>query len=102
VISGDTSPCENIILYGQGVDILIHEVYSYKGFCAKNKIWQRYHATHHTSSIELGNIANMTKPKLLVLYHTLYWGATDAELLSEVKSVYQGEVKISSDLMVLS
>jgi ribonuclease Z len=102
VISGDTSPCENIISFGQGADILIHEVYSYKGFRAKSKLWKQYHSTHHTSSIEVAQIANITKPKLLVLYHTLYWGATDAELLSEVKSIYRGDVLISSDLMVVT
>ena len=31
VISGDTAPCENIIEYGRGADILIHEVYYQKG-----------------------------------------------------------------------
>lgn len=29
VISGDTRPCDNILKYSMGADILIHEVYSY-------------------------------------------------------------------------
>lgn len=101
VISGDTSPCENILNFGKGVDILIHEVYSFKGFCAKDTKWQYYHSTHHTSTIQVGEIARKTKPKLLVLYHTLFWGATETEILAEVKSVYDGEIILSSDLLVL-
>jgi ribonuclease BN (tRNA processing enzyme) len=102
VISGDTAPCDNITYYSRGADILIHEVYSQKGFTRKEKSWQEYHVTHHTSSLQLGELAKTVKPKLVVLYHTLFWGASGAEILSEIKSVYHGEVHLGSDLDVIS
>ena len=100
VISGDTAPCENIIEYGRGADILIHEVYYKKAFDAKNAFWQAYHATHHTSTYELAEIANRTKPGLLVLYHTLFWGGSEQDILDEVAQGYDGKVVVGADLQV--
>jgi len=62
VISGDTRPCENIIKYGKGADILLHEVYYKKEFDTKDAFWKNYHSKNHTSTYELGEIANQTKP----------------------------------------
>jgi len=101
VISGDTAPCENILDFSLGADILIHEVYSQNGFNRKEKAWQEYHAAHHTSTVQLGELAKIVEPKLVVLYHTLFWGASGAEILREIKSVYHGEVLLGSDLDVI-
>ena len=64
VISGDTAPCENIIEYSRGADVLIHEVYLKKAFDRKDEFWQKYHANNHTSTYELAEIAKDTKPSL--------------------------------------
>lgn len=101
VISGDTAPCENILKYSIGADVLIHEVYSHKGLLKRDKTWQDYHRSHHTSTLQLGELACQANPGLVVLYHTLFWGASEADLLTEVRSVYQGEVVLSSDLLVI-
>ena len=98
VISGDTRPCENIVKYGKGADILIHEVYCRKTFDKKNDFWRNYHSQNHTSTYELGEIANKTKPSLVVLYHILSWGAKEEELLSEIAEVYTGKVVAGKDL----
>lgn len=98
VISGDTAPCDNIIQFAKGADILIHEVYSQKGFEKRSPIWQKYHAHHHTSTHELALIAQKTQPKLLILYHVLFWGTSSQELLREIKDRYNGNVVIGSDL----
>ena len=98
VISGDTAPCENIIKYGQGSDILIHEVYYKKGFDKKSNDWKKYHAQHHTSTHQLAKIANKINPKLLVLTHTLFWGSTSADILEEISEIYQGNVVVGEDL----
>jgi len=98
VISGDTRFSEKVIEYASGADILVHEVYSQKGFEARSPDWQKYHAGHHTSSIELGRIADRAKPGLVVLYHILDWGATDEELLEEIKTTYNGKVVVGRDL----
>jgi len=101
VISGDTAPCENIIKYGQGADLLIHEVYYKKVYDQKDEFWKNYHALNHTSTYELAEIANQIKPKLLVLYHTLFWGGSEADILAEIAEGYSGKVLMGKDLAVL-
>jgi len=100
VLSGDTTPCENLIRFGQGADILVHEVYSQKGFAGKNVSWQAYHASHHTSTDELAKIANELRPGLLVLNHVLFWGASEQDILDEIAEGYDGKVVIGADLQV--
>ena len=102
VLSGDTTPCENVIRFGRGADILVHEVYSQKGFGLKSAAWQAYHASHHTSTTELAEIACQVRPRLLVLNHVLFWGATEAEILDEIAQGYDGMVTIGADLQVIS
>lgn len=97
VISGDTKPSENLIHWAQGADILVHEVYYHQGWLKKNDFWKNYHQDNHTSTLELAEIASQVKPKILICYHTLYWGATDQDLLDEIASVYSGQVFISHD-----
>ena len=100
VISGDTAPLEKIIEYAKGADILVHEVYSKKGFDTKNEIWQNYHSEHHTSTLELGEMAAKANPRLIVLYHILSWGSPDQELLGEIAAKYKGKVIFGKDLDV--
>jgi len=59
-----------------------------------------YHSNVHTSSNELANIASKVKPDLLILYHQLFWGASEEELLAEVKKNYNGKVVSGKDLQV--
>lgn len=100
VLSGDTAPCENILIFSQGVDILIHEVYCQKYFNQKDEAWQSYHTSHHTSSHELAKLAQETQPGLLITYHALFWGASEQDLLDEITSIYKGPVSIGSDFQV--
>jgi len=100
VISGDTAPSQGVITQCAGCDVLIHEVYSQKGFLKRPKEWQKYHSGAHTSSRELAEIANRTKPGLLILYHQLLWGVTDEELVTEVRQTYRGRVVSARDLDV--
>jgi ribonuclease BN (tRNA processing enzyme) len=98
VVSGDTRPTDAIVEACNGCDVLVHEVYSTKGFATRTPPWQKYHADAHTSSEELATLAGRARPKLLVLYHQLYWGATDDELLQEVRRRYHGAVVSAKDL----
>ena len=100
VISGDTRPTEAIARACNGCDVLVHEVYSTRGFKSRPSVWQRYHADAHTSSEQLAGIASWARPKLLVLYHQLFWGATDEELVREVRRGYSGAVVSARDLDV--
>ena len=83
-----------------GCDVLIHEVYSKAGFERHGPSGKRYHSSFHTSTHELAQLALKAKPKLLILYHQLFWGATEEELLSEIRQIYKGKVVSGKDLDV--
>ncbi len=100
VISGDTAPSEKVIKYADNADILVHEVYSKAGFDKRSESWKNYHSQHHTSTYELGEIAGKTNPKLLVLYHILFWGASEQDLTDEIGEKYKGNVIAGRDLDV--
>ena len=80
--------------------MLIHEVYSSSQFADRPPAWQRYHARVHTSAAELAALAREARPRLLLLYHQLFWGLTAEELVAEVNSGYDGEVVSANDLDV--
>ncbi len=100
VISGDTAPTESCIEAYRGCDVLIHEVYSAIGFKRRSAVWQKYHSSVHTSSLELAEMASKAKPGLLILYHQLFHGVSEEELLQELKDNYQGKVVSGKDLEV--
>jgi ribonuclease BN (tRNA processing enzyme) len=100
VISGDTRPSEAVARACNGCDVLVHEVYSSRGFKNRPLAWQRYHADAHTSTDQLASIATWAHPKLLVLYHQLFWGETDEDLVKEVRKGYKGAVVSARDLEV--
>lgn len=101
VISGDTTFSESLIKGAAGADILVHEVYSQKGWERRNPGWQKYHATFHTSAPDVGRIAAKVQPKKLVLYHQLLMGETPEQMLREVRSQFAGEVIYGNDLDVI-
>ena len=98
VISGDCRPSQSVVDNCNGCDLLVHEVYSKTGFARRPEEWQKYHSRYHTSSLELAELANRAKPGLLVLYHQLYWGTSDDDLLKEVQAGYSGKVISGRDL----
>jgi len=101
VLSGDTAPCDAIAEACHGCDVLVHEVYSALGFARLSKSVQQYHASFHTSTRELAAIAARSKPKLLVLYHQMYFGPREpVDLEKEIRQDYSGKVVSSHDLDV--
>lgn len=99
VVSGDTRASDAVVRACHGCDVLVHEVYSAEAFVRRPPEWQRYHAAAHTSTKELAALATRARPKLLVLYHQLYWGADDAGLLREIRAAgYTGAVVSAHDL----
>jgi ribonuclease BN (tRNA processing enzyme) len=100
VISGDTRPSEAVVRACAGCDVLVHEVYSSDRFRERSAEWQRYHRDADTSTTELAALATRARPKLLVLYHQLFWGATDEDLVREVRRSYSGAVVSGHDLDV--
>ena len=51
-------------------------------------------------AMELAEIATNAKPGLLILYHHLFHGVTEDELLQEVRERYSGDVVSGKDLEV--
>lgn len=100
VISGDCRPSASVAENCNGCDVLIHEVYSTAGFAKRSPEWQKYHSSFHTSSRELAEIATKAKPRLLVLYHQLFWGTSEEDLLNEIRRGYAGKVVSGRDLDV--
>jgi ribonuclease BN (tRNA processing enzyme) len=100
VLSGDTCPVDSLEDPSTGCDVLIHEVYAAERFKTRPKVWRDYHAAMHTSTYELGKFAARVQPGLLILYHQLFWGASDDELLTEIRQRYDGTVVSGRDLDV--
>jgi ribonuclease Z len=101
VVSGDTTPTPAVIDACSGCDILLHEVYSKTGFDKLPAEDRAYHSAFHTSAPELVELASRAKPRMLVLYHQLFFGTTDEALLEEVKRGYSGTVVSARDLQRL-
>ena len=98
VISGDTSPSPELMAHCQPCDVLIHEAFSPSVTVAMPD-WPAYSAKYHTTTVQLAEIANRTKPGLLIVYHTS--GRTpDDQLLKEIQKTYQGKVVIGRDLEI--
>jgi ribonuclease BN (tRNA processing enzyme) len=100
VISGDTGPDSHIDEQCRGCDVLVHEVYSEAALAKRSLDWQRYHSRYHTSTRQLADIARRARPKLLVLYHQLFWSSSEEALLAEITSRYDGRVVSAHDLDV--
>jgi ribonuclease BN (tRNA processing enzyme) len=102
VVSGDTGPAPDIIAEAcNGCDLLVHEVYSTAGFVGRPPIWQRYHSSFHTSTAELADLANRARAAAVLLYHQLYWGLTDDDLIDEMRAAgWTGPLASARDLGV--
>jgi ribonuclease BN (tRNA processing enzyme) len=103
LISGDTRYSEEILLAAADVDILIHEVYPETRVAVENRpggeLWPRYLREVHTSDVELGRIASVARPKLLLLSHVIFMGATEEEIIEGIRrGGFRGRVVIARDL----
>lgn len=103
VISGDTRPTPALIEASKGVDVLVHEVYPSSQVAPEmrvgGEVWPSYMREFHTSDRELGVIAALAQPKLLVLHHIVRHGSDDEELASSIRAGgYQGDIVVARDL----
>ncbi len=116
VITGDKAPCNALLEFAKDCDILVHEVYPTKNLEKCKPLWKNYHAAMHTSSKDVGFVANEVNAKKVVLYHPVYLMGKDAHklgnleevktelekyMIEEVKQNYSGEVIFSQDLDVI-
>ena len=110
VISGDATPKSDVLQNCNGCDVLIHEVYTQASFDLVSSEWKQYREAFHTSTRQLAEIAQKTKPGLLVLYHRGNPGCDQArtlecreagseeQMLKEIRELYKGKVTAAHDL----
>jgi ribonuclease BN (tRNA processing enzyme) len=100
VISGDTSPTDEVVNACDGCDVLLHEVFNPHGDELKDAHWKEYFRTFHTSPAELGEIAWRAHPKLLVMYHQSLEKLPEADLVEQIGKEYSGPWVSARDLGV--
>ena len=98
VISGDTRPTQAIADACNGCDLLVHAVYN--GEAPMPAGDSTYFRRFHTSAIELGDVARRARPRVLVLYHQLFFGGGPADLIRQVGTTFRGPVISARDLDV--
>ncbi len=102
LISGDTSRSENIIKFGEDVDVMLHEVMAPALINILNQIATPEQVetvvAAHTTTDQTAEIFNLTKPGLAVYYHTRNDGPFAASLEAVTREKYDGPIAISHDL----
>ena len=108
VLSSDTRYNENVIKYGQGADLLVHEVAAASPELVKREYVQRIIA-HHTLPQEAGVVFTKCRPKMAAYTHLVYLGQDnrdetvapiDLKLLeSQTRETYSGPLVLGEDLM---
>jgi ribonuclease BN (tRNA processing enzyme) len=101
VLSGDCAPSPSVIENCDGCDVLLHEVYTQLGYDESKEDWRKYITNFHTSTKELAKLATKAKPKLLILYHQMFFGGekdTEEGMLKEIRESYAGKVVSAHDL----
>ncbi len=104
LISGDTRYNQNVIKYGTGVDLLIHEVALARPELMSNLIVQVILA-HHTTPREAGMVFTQAKPKLAAYTHIDLQSTAHVpeasldDLVAETRQTYAGPLEVGEDLM---
>ena len=109
LISGDTRLNQNVIKYGAGVDLLLHEVLAVNPAVLQKvpKLMAIFNL--HTSPAQCGEVFAQDKPKLAVFTHIVLMGApafgvpfpapTVQDIIDETRKVYHGPLESGVDLM---
>lgn len=104
VVSGDTRFNQNVIKYGAGADLLIHEVAIARPALLAEAFIQRIMA-HHTTPAQAGTVFAHTRPKLAAYTHLVFLSsalvppATVDDVLTETRRTYDGPLVVGEDLM---
>jgi len=104
VLSSDTRYNENVIRYGKGADLLVHEVASARPALMGEAPVRRI-IGHHTTPREAGRVFAQTQPKLAAYTHLVLFGSehvappTIDEIVAETRETYRGPLVVGEDLM---
>jgi ribonuclease Z len=104
VLSSDTRYNQNVIKYGRGADLLVHEV-----AIARPELMQEPHVqrivAHHTTPREAGSVFARTRPKLAAFTHLVFLASdkipasTIDDLIAQTRETYDGPLEVGEDLM---
>src|SRR5262249_6350839 len=95
---------QNVIKYGTGADLLVHEVASARPELMKQAYVQRI-IGHHTTPREAGSVFALAKPRLAVFTHIVQLGSdripppTIDDIVGETRQTYDGPLVVGEDLM---
>jgi len=104
VFSSDTRYNQNVIKYGKGADLLVHEVAMARPKLMKEAYIQRI-VGHHTVPYDCGRVFAQTRPKLAAFTHVVLLASKEVpppsldDLVAEVRQTYDGPLEVGEDLM---
>lgn len=104
VISGDTRYNENVVSYGTGADLLIHEVAIAPAELLGQPRIQRI-INHHTTPREAGVVFAKTKPKLAAYTHLVMLASQAVpalsvrDIIAQTRETYAGPLEVGEDMM---
>jgi ribonuclease Z len=105
LISGDTRYSQNVIKFGTGVDLLIHEVASARPELLAVSVPAQRILAHHTTPKECGQIFTQASPKLAAYTHIVLPSnetipePTLEDVVAETRLTYSGPLAVGEDLM---
>jgi len=103
VISGDTRYSRNVIKYGTGADLLIHEVAIARPELTSAPFAKAILA-HHTSPQDVGRVFAEAKPKLAAYTHLVFLSneqvpeATVDDVVAQTRETHGGPLEVGEDL----
>jgi ribonuclease Z len=104
VISGDTRYNENVVSYGTGADLLIHEVAMARAELLDDPGIQRI-INHHSTPREAGLVFARTQPKLAAYTHLVMLAGENVaapsveDLIAQTRETYTGPLEVGEDLV---
>jgi ribonuclease BN (tRNA processing enzyme) len=107
VISGDTTPSDNLIKLAQGADVLVHDALYVPGVdrlvagVPNATSLRRSIMSHHTSAEDAGRVAQAAGVKALVLSHLVPADdpdVTDQMWINAARAHFRGTVVVGKDL----
>ncbi|MGN6601180.1 MAG: MBL fold metallo-hydrolase [Ginsengibacter sp.] len=106
ILSGDTRYSENLVRYGKGADVVVHEVAAANEQSMQKSALINQILGFHSSPEDAGRVFAQIKPKLAVYSHIVLLTAdpsipppTVNELIIRTKKNYQGPLQAGEDLL---
>lgn len=106
ILSGDTRYSENLIQYGKGADVVIHEVAAANERSMQTSPLINQILGFHSSPEDAGKVFEKIKPKLAVYSHIVLLTAdpsiappTINDLVMRTQKIYKGPLQVGEDLL---